>query len=443
MSAPAAFRERSGAAWLPGRADAGALGFCLACAGPAILLLFPAALPRLVPYAAMAALAVVFAIRFLQTGELVPRTFVDWPILLSLLVLPLGLWATADRSVSWPVIFRMVAGVAIFYGVAALGRTRWVHLLPWSALAFAVVLAVTVLVGTRWAGYVKVPWFPRAWYGSLPGAGLPGGVGKINANVGAGALSLLVPLAAALTLWGRECGLRLLALVAALACAAVIFLTQARVAWIVVPLALLIMPIPRYPRWGLILAAAAVLLIALVLGFGASSIVTLLLPALGFSSPTVAGVDGRLAIWASAVALIGRFPLTGVGPGMFDRVAELNVPDLEPGFNHAHNVFLQMALDFGVVGAVAHLALVVGLAAALIVALRRVSARAERGVLSSIGTGLLSSLLVYTGLGLLDGSSVSPYVHAISYALFGMAAAFANYSSRPASEYELTESPAQ
>ncbi|HRI57200.1 MAG TPA: hypothetical protein PK170_08905, partial [Anaerolineae bacterium] len=115
-----------------GSSDSLALAFLVACGLLAAPLLFAARLPQgLLAIIALALLA-VFVVRGLLTRSLLPRTAVDWPNLLLLLLLPVGLWASTDRATSWPVIYKVVAGFAIFYGLAGLAGARWMRALPWA-----------------------------------------------------------------------------------------------------------------------------------------------------------------------------------------------------------------------------------------------------------------------------------------------------------------------
>jgi putative inorganic carbon (HCO3(-)) transporter len=82
-------------------------------------------------------------------------------------------------------------------------------------------------------------------------------------------------------------------------------------------------------------------------------------PALSLNS-----LEGRLEVWSRAIYGIQDFPFTGMGMNAFRKV----VPVLYPLFNispevdiaHAHNEFLQAALDLGIPGLVAFLALYIG-----------------------------------------------------------------------------------
>lgn len=77
-------------------------------------------------------------------------------------------------------------------------------------------------------------------------------------------------------------------------------------------------------------------------------------------------VAGRLMIWERAGHALQAQPLTGVGLGLFDRVAQEPFPAQanwrpDADIHHAHNLFLQTALDLGIPGLMA-LALLVLLA---------------------------------------------------------------------------------
>lgn len=65
----------------------------------------------------------------------------------------------------------------------------------------------------------------------------------------------------------------------------------------------------------------------------------------------------RLAIWQGAIAVIDRFPLTGVGPFDFPRLyALVHVPDADATAFHAHNLYLTLFAELGILGLGAFLA---------------------------------------------------------------------------------------
>ena len=90
---------------------------------------------------------------------------------------------------------------------------------------------------------------------------------------------------------------------------------------------------------------------------------------------------------------IQDFPYTGCGLGTFRRVVHilyplfLVAPDVDIG--HAHNLFLQVALDLGVPGLIAYVALLV-IAAAMCWQVYHQRAGPERALALGLGGGLLA-----------------------------------------------------
>jgi putative inorganic carbon (HCO3(-)) transporter len=74
----------------------------------------------------------------------------------------------------------------------------------------------------------------------------------------------------------------------------------------------------------------------------------------------VSGLDVRFEIWTRAQYALQDFPFTGVGIGNFDSVVHLLYPTFLIGadtpITHAHNLYLQVALDLGLAGLPAWLA---------------------------------------------------------------------------------------
>ena len=67
---------------------------------------------------------------------------------------------------------------------------------------------------------------------------------------------------------------------------------------------------------------------------------------------------GRSFIWRDALGIAAAHPLLGVGHGNFAaaRLHEMTGPMAAPNVNHAHNLFLQVASEWGLVGLVVVLA---------------------------------------------------------------------------------------
>lgn len=412
-----------------GSSDSLALAFLAACGLLAAPLLFAARLPQgLLAIIALALLA-VFVARGLLTRSLLPRTAVDWPNLLLLLLLPVGLWASTDRATSWPVIYKVVAGFAIFYGLAGLAGARWMRALPWAMLAAAAGLALVVLLGTNWMT-AKLSWIPDAAYALLPRLYLPWRTEGFHPNVAGAAIAWLFLPAVALALWAQDRRLQLAAAASALLLGLVLLLSQSRGAWLGVSLALLAMPVLRYRRWWVTVAAllAVALAIGLVWRFG-------LAQGLFFPAPTgeelaVNTLPGRLELWTRALVMLGDFGLFGIGPGQFEEVVLVLYPPfftgLQGNFFHAHNLFLQAAIDFGIPGLIAMTALLLGGGAAIAAATRQWAAIPQSGrTPAAWAVGVFGSLTAFVVHGLVDSPQVAPPSYVLLFALFGagMAAA--------------------
>ena len=100
------------------------------------------------------------------------------------------------------------------------------------------------------------------------------------------------------------------------------------------------------------------------------------------------GMGGRREIWDTTLAMIRDFPLTGVGVGAYARAASVYQPPHDFSFNHAHNEYLQILSEGGVVLALL-VAVAVGAGAAT--AIRRI--RADRTLAYWIRAGALSGAL--------------------------------------------------
>ncbi len=120
--------------------------------------------------------------------------------------------------------------------------------------------------------------------------------------------------------------------------------------------------------------------------------------------------------------------MAGAGPGQFEQMVMVLYPPfftgLLGGFAHAHNLYLQTAIDFGILGLVALIALLLGSGTAIITATRRWSVRpADDLPLAALAAGLLGSLLALSVHGLVDAPLVAPRGYVLVFALLGTAAA--------------------
>ena len=104
----------------------------------------------------------------------------------------------------------------------------------------------------------------------------------------------------------------------------------------------------------------------------------------------------RLAIWRETLPILSNFPLTGTGAGAFDgamltyQQTHVFVPHLgaEWQFNHAHNHYLQVAVEGGLLVGVP-----VAFALALFIRLVLLRLREDRGELRPIRVGAVAGLV--------------------------------------------------
>ncbi len=346
------------------------------------LLLFPALRPGWTA-GATTVLMLFWLARWAVRREPWPVTPFNAALLLFTLTIPVAVWASAFPDLTLPKLTGLLLGLAAFRAVALAVHDR--RTLAWGLAALGLVgLGITAvgLLGVGWTS--KMPLFasviarlPRPLV-SLPGAPDQG----INPNQLAGAMALYLPMAAGVALGGwreRRHGLALLALAAVGVTGLTLLLTQSRTGWIggaggLATLGLLWGLTSRRRRVVLaaallpLLALAAVVAIVITLGPGR-------LDQLIYGAGTPAGVEqavgeislsGRGEIWSRAIYAIQDFPFTGTGLGTFRRVVPLLYPLFTVGpevdIAHAHNIFLQVAVDLGLGGLVAYLALLWGAA---------------------------------------------------------------------------------
>lgn len=380
----------------------------LAVAAP--LLLFPSLRPTWTA-TALIGLAGIYLLRLLVRREPWPVTPFNGALFLFALTIPVAVWASALPELTLPKLTGLILGLAAFRAVAFFVHDRRTLLLA---------LAVFALVGLGiWAiGFLGAGWSTKfAWFAPivrrLPRAltALPGSPDAgINANQLAGAVVLYLPVALALAVgWWRERRpvLALLAVLLAGIAGGTLALTQSRSGWM--GSAAGIAGLVALAGWATSRRRVQIVAVAAPLALvGAAAALIATQPELAArfinTSGQTAGeisLSGRPEIWSRALYAIQDFSFTGTGLGTFRRVVNLLYPlfTISPDTDiaHAHNIFLQVAVDLGLPGLVAYLA---GLWIALCVAWD--TAKRSAGMLRGLALGLLAGLVALHVYGLTD-----------------------------------------
>ena len=412
------------------------------------LALFPQFFPRPGVILALLLLLLPFGLRWAATRRLSVPTPLTPFLLLLLLALPLALWVTPlFWEAAWPKLTGLLWAVAVYFEVvnwaaARPGATRPVAVLTLLYLALGVgssdKLPLLGAVATRLPNLL----------GGLAGEGF-------HANQVAGTLLLFAPLAVALTLgllffprpgsdgarwhpagrWPARRGLLLglLGLVA-LFLLGTLLLTQSRGGLLGLALALGVLLLLMGRRGWLLLGVGLALGVVGLLLVGPGRVADSLLYA-NNSSLLYGPLGLRLQIWQRGWQALADFPFTGVGLGSFRYLlAEFYpLPDLKgAGVNvvdlaHAHNLFLQTALDLGWLG-LAAFALLWGVAVACLGQLgRRVAAWDRYWVL-----GLAGSLLAYLLYSLTDAVALGSRPGVAFWFLLALIMAAAGEAAPPA-----------
>jgi putative inorganic carbon (HCO3(-)) transporter len=311
--------------------------------------------------------------RRVSYGHFVPRTPADWSVLGLLAMALVSIFVTFDLESSLDKVTGLVYGVAVFYGLVTWGLRKR------SPLSLAVLVATLgagtaflSLLGTQWNVKWSMmsalkPYLPQL-ISNLPGAEL-----GFNPNTVSGTLITFVPLQICL-LWALASQkgfssprMRWLALGVGLSLAltsTVISLAQSRAAWATLILGLLTMAGVLAKRVRGVLFLAVVLGVIALAAIGPVGVTEWLAGQGWMTESAEASWAARTERWSRWLWAIAEFPLTGMGMDTFRWSGWQRYPffhtRLSGDLGHAHNGYLQIALDLGIPGLVSYLALLGG-----------------------------------------------------------------------------------
>ena len=409
------------------------------------LLWFPSLRPGWTAVA-LGSLVLVWLLHWAIGREPWPLTPVNSALLLFALVIPVAVWASAMPELTLPKLTGLILGLAAFRVVTLMVHDR--RTLVWGLTAFAVaglgILVIGVL-GLGWPGKVRmlqpiIARIPRLLV-DLPGTPDQG----INPNQLAGVLTLYLPIVMASVVgWWSErrhwpC---LISLIGLGLVAGTLILTQSRGGWIGGATGLLawVVLLGLTSRRSRTQWMAVVLLISVLVAVGITAFH--LMPrqtgATFFGAEATSAVEeevgqitlaGREEIWSRAIYAIQDFPFTGTGLGTFRQVVRLLYPlflvgpDADVG--HAHNIFLQTALDLGLLGLISYLAMLWAAGAVAWRTARSAAVPGSRGspLIRSLATGMIAGLIGLHVYGLTDAIAPGSKPGIALWMLLGLMAA--------------------
>lgn len=346
-----------------------------------------------------------------------------------------GVLVTADPLETLPKATGLILGLGGWRLTVLLARTR-------RAIFIAVALLLLLSLGFSLIGIFGLRAFPKipalAQINPFQPGALPGLEGLVvHPNQLAGLICLFLPLLVSLLFAAppefSSRPRRLAILLATLWATWILLLTQSRGGWIgavaglVVLLTLwaTILPRSRQRLWlWVLLGLVAVGGIVAVIGVGPGTLRELWLdPPQETVVGTLTTLNFRKELWPWALTAIGDFPFTGVGLGAFRQVAFRLYPlALSPEYDiaHAHNIFLQTALDVGLPGLIVYLAiLLIAAVSGWRVARHHVGYR-------PVSLGLLAGLAALHIYGLADALALGSKPAVVLWLALGLLAAMNN-----------------
>jgi putative inorganic carbon (HCO3(-)) transporter len=360
-----------------------------------LALLLPFAIfPNPLLFPLLLIIPLLWVLRKIGYGHFFVTTPLDLAMLLLLVMVLISINVNFDITLSMPKLSGILYGAAVFYAtVAATSRSNKKLALGVSILiACGITVAGVSLLGMNWA--TKYPIF-SAVTNVLPNitffSAAPEGV---NPNQIAGILLWIFPvLIAVITINIKKPGypyrelagwrasiIIVIGLAAILFVGGVILLTQSRSGYIGLAGGLMLLAMGFLVLFRRRRANAKFVAAILILGPILVAVFYVLWPGIAEApfDPTnlndldfsIDNLQTRLELWSRALFGIGDFPFTGMGIGQFRRVVHLIYPlffaSPETNIAHAHNQFLQAALDLGIPGLIAYLAIWFGIGAMLL-----------------------------------------------------------------------------
>jgi O-antigen ligase len=299
----------------------------------------------------------------------------DPPLLLFVLTAGVAVWSAYDREAAWAKFWPIVAGVLLFYAFGAFS-TREVEMIDgeeagrggaetaaWLLAGFGGLVTLYMLLTHDWNEYpastAALTRLAQGLQGPLPTLPLH----RLHPNVIGGILAMLLPFALGVS-WSAARQGRWLATAVGLLAAGLmlggLLLSSSRGAWLALGGALALALLWALLGWmtgesghrrawflGILLLLATAVLGVIVLAPEAPTGLIERLPAL-------AGGDSRLDLARNSLILVEDYPFIGAGLDGFMMLYSTYAYLIHVGFIvHAHNLYLDVAIEQGLLGLLA------------------------------------------------------------------------------------------
>lgn len=402
--------------------------FCLFIAAPALY--FPGKLPIWTVYFSLGLLLFIFIWRRWQLGICFYSTPAALPIfLLFTIFLPISVAvapASLRQEYSIPKALILLWNFCLFWTIVTYSGCNKSHykLGIIGFYSLGIVIALVALLGTQWNS--KIPGLsPLLYLLPQPFAKVFNDADGFNPNQVAGTLSFILPLQIALLckqlIGPRRFIITILHILLLSITGAVFVVAQSRAALAGLGLSLLIMLLMNWTI-GRRLLSVSIIFMCITLPFFPF---TSLLSDLDRSTVSQLYTENasfveRQEIWQRAIYAIHDFPFTGMGLGTFRKLVHILYPTfLIPNsldFAHAHNFFLQCAVDFGVGGLIAVLSTYI-LAIWLLI---QYILKPTSSISKWMANGLLGAIVAHSTFSMLDAIAMGSKTNLMYWYLFAL-----------------------
>lgn len=390
---------------------------CLIVLAP--LMLFPRGI---LPFLSVGLAGCLLLVRWRVYGR--PRLqIMDIPLIFMTVMALIGLSISFEPALSWPRWWALLFGLLVY--VILRSSLKLDKDSTWAATGLILLgfgLAGASLVGTDWSNvrYINLSWLyerlPTLIH-SLPGSGVSQTSDLFNPRWVGITMGILAPVYLPLIAWRKHTWLQVLAALAFVIVTGTLFLTQAfqGLLGLAVGSFIVLLFISRW--FWLLLPIGGLLIAAVVWHLGPMEVWTALL---SLDNPVGKAVVLRLDIWTQAWAMLKDMPYTGIGLNTFPLAqSEFYTGYLIGPEPHAHNLFLQTALDLGLPGLVAFFWLISAWSKQVLHQLSHNSTQGSRLLL----IGVLAGVGSYLAHGLIDAMMLGAKPSFVVWALLGIGAA--------------------